>query len=294
MNSKICEIKHDKYTWIDICDPKKDELLQISQTYNLNYLFLIDSLEPGHLPKIEKLPDYEFFLLRVYTASEEENISTVGELSNKISFFLSKNNLITIHRASFDFLENIDKNLNTVYELLISIIGKIVQSYVSPSEWHSKEIDEVEKTFFLKRQSKVLLEDLYFQKSETRISKKLLLLTQNVLHQINVPNENLTAFQDVKDKLINLILVYEEALEDVNNLMNTYLSVSAQKNNDVMRLLTIFSVFFLPLTFIAGIYGMNFKYLPELKFHYGYYAVLVFMAIVCIAIFIWFKKKKIM
>lgn len=110
---------------------------------------------------------------------------------------------------------------------------------------------------------------------------------------MGVSEQTKTALQDIKDKLLSLILTYDEVLENSNNLLNTYLSVNAQKSNDVMKLLTIFSAFFLPLTFIGGIYGMNFENMPELKWQYGYFATLGFMAVIAIVIFIWFKRKKI-
>jgi magnesium transporter len=81
-------------------------------------------------------------------------------------------------------------------------------------------------------------------------------------------------------------------LEDVNNLMNLFLSLSAQKTNDVMKVLTIFSVFFMPLTFIAGIYGMNFEFMPELRQKWGYPGVLLLMVLVALFIYVYFKKKK--
>jgi magnesium transporter len=76
--------------------------------------------------------------------------------------------------------------------------------------------------------------------------------------------------------------------------MNTYLSISDQKNNEVVRLLTIFSAFFLPLTFIAGVYGMNFDFMPELKWKVGYYFSISLMITVVIVIYFWFRKKKIL
>jgi len=293
MLSNIRETKTENYTWIDITNPLKSELDDIADLYKIDYLLVVDCLEYGHLPKIEKLPNYEFFILRAYTANENEKVSTVGELSNKIAFFLYEKKLITIHRANFDFLEIVETNKNSIYDLLIEIIDFIIQSYTAPSLWHSKIIDDVEKVLFLKNGHKISLEDLYFQKSETRISKKLLILTQNILNQLIIPDDKKTALQDIKDKLVNLILVYDEVQEDAHNLMNTYLSVAAQKSNDVMKLLTIFSAFFLPLTFIAGIYGMNFDIMPELRYKFGYFFVLLFMLTIALIIFIWFKKRKI-
>ena len=110
---------------------------------------------------------------------------------------------------------------------------------------------------------------------------------------MEVSDRSRSALQDIKDRILSLILVYDEVSEDSNNLLNTYLSVNAQKSNDVMKLLTIFSAFFLPLTFIAGIYGMNFENMPELKWPVGYFVTLGVMAVVAIIIFFWFKRKRI-
>ncbi len=287
----------DSFNWLDVKCPSEEQFAEIATEFKLEKYSVKDSLEPGHLPKIEKIKNFNFVILRAYTANENDNISTVEELSNKVAFFYNEKQLITIHRTPFLFLENLsksDKDFHSVFDLLIAIFKEIVQTYTTPSQWQTNQIDEVEKTIFLKDLNKISLEDLYFQKAETRISKKLLLLTQNVINQIQVPAPNQTALQDVKDNLVKLILEYEESLENANNLMNTYLSVTAQKNNDVMKLLTIFSAFFLPLTFIVGIYGMNFDFMPELRWKFGYFYVLSFMLILSIIIYVWFKRRKIL
>jgi len=289
----IKETIYDNFKWIDIINPQKDQLEKIADEYKLDYLQIIDSLEHGHLPKFEKLPEYNFAILRAYVGENNDKYSTVKELSNKIAFFYNDKNVITIHRASFDFLKSIDQKFNNTYQLLIFIINKMVHTFIQPSIWHSNRIDDVEKVVFLKDYTKISLEDLYFQKSQTRISKKLLMITQDVVNKIIVDDESKTALQDVKDKILSLILIYDEVAEDANNLMNTYLSVTAKKNNDVIKLLTIFSVFFLPLTFLVGVYGMNFDFMPELRWKYGYLFVWIMMVLVSLMIYLWFKKRKI-
>jgi magnesium transporter len=169
----------------------------------------------------------------------------------------------------------------------------MIETYSESAQELSDKIDLIEQIIFLKDYRKISLEDLYFQKSQTRISKKVLQLTQHVLHEMDILEENKIAFQDIKDQLISLILTFDEVTDDSNNLMNMYLSVNAQKTNDVMKLLTVFSAFFLPLTFIAGIYGMNFKFMPELEGKYSYFVILGLMAILSILIFYWFRRKKI-
>jgi magnesium transporter len=289
----IKETIYDNFKWIDIVKPQQDQLEKIADEYKLDYFQIIDSQEHGHLPKFEKLPDYNFAILRAYVGENNDKYSTVKELSNKIAFFYNDKKVITIHRTDFDFLQNINQKFSNTNQLLIFIINKMVHTYIQPSIWHSNRIDDVEKAVFLKEFAKISLEDLYFQKSQTRISKKLLMITQDVVNKIIVDDESKTALQDVKDKILSLILIYDEVAEDANNLMNTYLSVTAKKSNDVIKLLTIFSVFFLPLTFLVGIYGMNFDFMPELRWKYGYLFVWIMMILVSLVIYFWFKRRKI-
>jgi magnesium transporter len=170
----------------------------------------------------------------------------------------------------------------------------MIETYEEPAEILNKKIDVFEKTIFLKDYHGVSLENLYFIKTQTRVTKKLLQFTQNIIQKLEVNKHSKTSLQDINDKLLNLILTYEEVLENSNNLLHTYLSVNGQKNNEVMKLLTVFSAFFLPLTFIVGLYGMNFEEMPELKMKYGYYFVILFMLIISFITFYWFKKKKIL
>jgi magnesium transporter len=289
----IIEKKYKNFIWIDIVGPQKDQLESIAEENNLDYLQIIDSLEHGHLPKFETVTDYSFIILRAYTAGRNDKFSTVGELTNKIAFFYNDNKLITIHRASFDFIKDIKQDFTNSHQLLLYIVNKMVHTFVQPSNWHSYGVDEVEKEIFLNDYSKVSLEELYFQKSQTRIIKKLLQITQDVVNKIHVDKESHPSLQDVKDRILYLILIYDEVAEDTHNLMNTYLSLIATKNNDVMKLLTIFSAFFLPLTFLVGLYGMNFVFMPEIHWKYGYLFAVILMVIICIIIFYWFKRKKI-
>ena len=294
METKVKELKFENFIWIDICQPDRENLDKIAKEYNLDYFQIRDSLETGHLPKFEKQDNYSFLILRAFNANINDRVTNVTDLSNKIAFFYSNKKVITIHRANFEFLENITKKFSNSEEFLIYILYKMMETYNAPLKVLSDKNDEIEKTIFLKDYSVISLEDLYFQKTQTRIVKKLLQITQNVVNQVIVGENTKTALQDIKDKLLSLTLSYEEVLENSHNLLNTYLSVNAQKSNDVMKLLTIFSAFFLPLTFIAGIYGMNFENMPELRWNLGYFFTIGVMITIATIIFYWFKRKKIL
>ena len=292
--NKQRKIQFSNFVWIAICQPDTASLNKIAEEYQLDYFQIKDSLELGHLPKFEKQPNYNFLILRAFTATIEEGATTINELSNKIAFFYNNHKLITIHRSPFDFLETVKEEAKNPEEIMVYLIRKMVATYQVPLNELDEKINQIEKTIFLKDYAKVSLEELYFLKAQTRITKKLLQIFQNVTNQIEVSEESKTALQDIKDSLLSLILSYDEVLENAHNLLHTYLSVNAQKSNDVMKLLTIFSAFFLPLTFIAGIYGMNFNNMPELKLEAGYFWTLGFMAVIALVIYFWFKRKKIL
>lgn len=286
------EVKFSNFSWIDIQNPSREELLALTENHNLEMNMLKDSLQDGHLPKIEITPEYTFIILRAYSAGKNDIVTTVSELSDKIAFFISEKTLITIHRASFAFLkDNFNREL-CPEGLALSIISRMLHTYQEPVSYQSDIMDSFEKEIFLRNSKPISTEELYYQKSKARISKKVLQLTQNVLNQFTVQPHNLTHLQDLRETTQHYLLFYDEVIEDANNILNTYLSITAKKSNDVMKVLTIFSAFFLPLTFIAGIYGMNFKRMPELGWHNGYFMTLGVMVLISFIIFLWFRRKR--
>jgi magnesium transporter len=291
---KINEKEFESFKWIDIENPVMEELEKISKEHGLNYYLIKDSLEKGHLPKYEKTYKVDFYIFRAYTSDIKLHIDEVGEMSNKIAFFLFENKLITIHRAHFNFLRIHEEKHIKLNELFLRIVKLMLDTFHKPTMELSKQINEIERTIFLKDHRKILLEELYFIKSQSRILKKVLHITQNVIEQASQSLSNSSQYQDIKDELLNLITYNDESVENSTQLMATYLSISDQKNNEVVRLLTIFSAFFLPLTFIVGVYGMNFEFMPELKWKFGYLFSILLMIAVVVIIYIWFRRKRIL
>ncbi len=295
----IKEIQVGAVRWIDVLRPTQADLEQLSEEFHLDYFTVKDCLEPGHLPKIEHTPSYSFVILRAYANNTGDNLSTVQEISDKVAFFYNEQFLITIHRPFFSFIPMVQDQIEQqriieVTDIVTELFWQIVNSFRIHAENQSHLVDDMEETIFLKQLRGASLENLYYQKSEVRISKKLLLLSQQVVMQYKTHEDGAAALQNVRDLLVKLILEYDEALDDIHNLMQTYLSVASQKNNDVMKLLTVFSVFFLPITFLAGLYGMNFDHMPELHWTYGYPILLAVMAGISVFILLWFRRKQIL
>jgi magnesium transporter len=219
-------------------------------------------------------------------------------LSSKIAKFYTDELLITIHRNELHFLNNIQKKVlgdsfgNTVSEVIIKILRDSIETFNDPGERLSEQVDFFETHIFLKDTPPDQLETLYYVKRKAALCSRLLTLSLEPINGIIATTETDAGLQDVKDRHLKMTTLYTQAQDDVTNLMNIYLSFSSQKTNEVMKVLTIFSVFFMPITFIVGIYGMNFQYMPELSKKWGYPFVLLTMALVTVIIYKWFKKKK--
>lgn len=291
---KITEKTYANFKWTDIENPTLEKLQNIQQRLGIDENYLEDTLEPGHLPKIEKTKSSTFIILRAFTADQNEKVIEVGQISSKIAFLIYKDELITLHRAPFSFLDSLTFDFVFINNLVISIINEILLTYEQPIQNQLIKMDVIERQIFLKKGDNLSIESLYYEKSRARLSKKLLLITQHIINEINVEDNLKSNVQDLKDTTVDLILRTEEVIDDSMSLLSTFISITGQKNNDVMKLLTVFSAFFLPLTFIVGLYGMNFDHMPELSWEYGYYIILLVMIFIAVAVYIWFKRNRIL
>lgn len=298
MALSTCQIKGTDITWIDIYDPSDEDIETVSSRYSLNSYTLLDSLDPDHLPKYEEHNDTHFLIIRLLH-DESQKLPTIQSLSSKIAVFFTDKFIITIHRCAQPMIQSIMDNLvnkgkiKSASGIAIHIVGDALRSFEEPAMKLSADIDSYESTLFLKKNiTDDMIEDIYYLKNRAGLYKKLLLLSNEVVNSIKADTEERPLQQDVRDLHTKLVLLYDQVQEDANNLLNIYLSLSARKTNDVMKLLTVFSVFFMPLTFIVGIYGMNFKFMPELESPLGYPLTIISMAVVSVLIFFWFKRKK--
>jgi len=281
------------FEWIDLENPKLSELSELIKPYGLNIHLVKDLLQVGHLPKMEKVDEFNFLILRAFSANQNAKLTTIPELTNKIGFFFTNEILISVHQKQFTFLSEISGHFENPEALILKITEKMISSYQAPADWLSEEMDKFEGNIFLNHGKRFSVESLYFAKAKARACKKIMILTQTVLNHLSVHNINQTHLQDLKESVSSLILQFEDFLDEANSLLSIYISSNSQKTNEVMKLLTIFSAFFLPLTFLVGVYGMNFKFMPELNWEYGYYLTWGAMFGISLTIFIWFKRRKI-
>jgi magnesium transporter len=284
--------------WVDVTAPTSNELSELSKTYDLNHFALSACLQPDHLPKHEDIEGTHFIITRVLMPIGRGKAVSIQSISTKIAFFYRPGLLITIHRIPQDFIEDVrlrffDKGQFKLVESIVAkLLWHILHSYELPAVGLSTELDEFENMVFSQNLTPQMLSELYQIKRKALMSKKLLLFSQEAISSVKLPVTKSDDLQDSRDLHVKLLNIYDQIHEDVSNLVNFYLSISAQKTNDVIKVLTIFSVFFMPLTFLVGIYGMNFEYMPELKMRYGYPILLGIMVLLSGGIYVWFRKKR--
>ena len=295
----LTELKspNNEFTWIDITAPTLDDLSNVSERYALNHHNLQDCLEPDHLPKFEEGDPFNFIILRK-VLDETDKGASIHALTTKIAIFFDEDTIVTIHRVPhpdlFPACEQLIRSgkITSIGSFLLKIISKEQQSYSRFATALNLQIDETETRLFIKKQAAESIESLFLLKRRASLCKKLLLLTGEVVSAVQHRQKKSSEVQDIRDSQIKLQLFYDQLTEDALNLVSMYMSISANKTNDVMKVLTIFSAYFLPLTFIVGVYGMNFEFMPELEWTYGYPLVLGLMLVVFLLIYFWFRRKK--
>lgn len=292
-----------EYRWIDCENPSQEELAQLEREYKLDSLLLADSLETGHLPKYENKESYEFLILRFYVKEKAFYHNIVRQYSNKLSIFRSKGFLITIHQQPVPFLEEVSKSLNepasdeeqkVVQQIIYRIFKSIFETYKAPADRMAEQIDRFEGNLFIGNRKKLDLKAMYQIKREASSCKKVLTINHDALKELQYNRKESALYRDILELNQTMLHLHGQILEDVQNLMSFSLSISEQKANETMKVLTIFSAFFLPLSFIAGVYGMNFKWMPELEYTWGYPLTLLAMIATVVVIYILFKRKNIL
>ncbi|MCS6820128.1 MAG: magnesium/cobalt transporter CorA [Chitinophagales bacterium] len=287
--------------WLHIAGAAQRNLLdKLAETYHIHPLVVEDILHTRQRPKVESYGDYLYITLRLF---KENNMKLT---SQQVSFVLKNNLLISVIEADtpvFDEVRNrLFKNNNLIRQrgedfLLYSLLDAIIDSYFDVLEDFSSDIETLEENIIAQasKQHLVALQNIkrsliFFRKYTTPVRELLSNLDRNNIDFFEA--ENRPYLRDLLDHIFRVNDSVETYRDILTSLMDLYHSMLSHRMNEVMKTLTVISSFFIPLTFIVGIYGMNFDVMPELRWKYGYYAVWLFMISLSLTLFIVFKKKK--
>jgi len=301
------------FQWVDICGTSSNYrqfLGQLALDFNLHKKIVKNSLASTHLPKIEKIEDGTIFIVTRYCDPKASNeMDTIQELTNKIVFYIRDKFIITIHREDLPSLTKIRDAWDTTFKtfshehLMNFLIDKVLDTFASAMT-NSTEIMDIMESKICENQSG-LLQQLYHLRRRASVFRRMLTLTKIIVVAYSsgtaggIKKKPLAAsgaqFGAFKQQLVD----YADALHDRADIMHSsatgllelHMALIGHQTSELVKLLASVSVFFTPLTFMCGIYGMNFDFLPELHFKYDYPILLVVMMIVVVSLFVFMRKK---
>ena len=290
-------------TWINIDGLHDENTIEKICTYlDIHKLSMEDILSLGQRPKLEEYKDYVQAVIKILSLdSTEETIDY-----EQLSFILKNNILVTFQERTGDVFDSVRNRIREATGnvrkrgadyLLYALLDSVVDHYFTVLESFSEKLEDLE-TDLLNSPDKSTLNKLYGLRRETLLLRRTIFPLREMIGRFEKLEEplisnNIKVFiRDLYDHTIKVIETIEVLRDMSSGLLDLYMNSTSNKMNEIMKVLTIMTSIFIPLTFIAGVYGMNFKYMPELEYRYGYFAILGVMVIVVIAMLIYLKRRK--
>lgn len=292
--------KTAQWEWIDVTAPTDEDLRFLHERYHINYLLLEDTIDPNHLPKFEEVGDVKFFLARESTDLERRTLNNISDISSKLGIFLLPKLIITTHRLKsksiYEVCDELKKenpeNISRDH-LALRLALKIIKTFDDESRNLLEIMDAIENEIFLKNTNQSnQIRRLYKLKRKSGLNTRILNISGEWISKFKTLDLEEVEVMDLLDKQKDVIADFDHVNAQTVNLISMFLALSDQKANQVMKLLAIYSVYFLPITFIAGVYGMNFDNMPELHHKNGYYFTLGLMVLIVVITFIYTRRKK--
>ncbi|HEV2835710.1 MAG TPA: magnesium/cobalt transporter CorA [Pyrinomonadaceae bacterium] len=288
--------------WVDMESPTAADEQVLLDVFKFHPLTVEDCRENRHYPKVEEFPGYIYFIVHGVRADTSPDRFNTIELDG----FLGPNFVITYHHDMFRSIINIKQLLRTSpilcqrgpAFLLHQILDQVVDYYSPVLDDFDQRIDQLEETIFTLKQpnNEILAQIMDLKRSVLRlrrISNKqmdiLLRMSRGEFHLI--PVDMRPFYRDVYDHIARVTDLAESYRDLIGGSLEAYLSVVSNRMNEIMKVLTIFSAIMLPLTFIAGVYGMNFDNMPELHSRYGYFGALFVMIVIAVGMLIFFWRR---
>jgi magnesium transporter len=285
--------------WVDMEGPTGVEERILLDVFHFHPLTIEDCRETRNYPKVEEFPGYLYFIVHgVRADTSPDHFNTI-----ELDAFLGPNYVITYHHDMFRSINNVKKLLSTspvVCQrgpafLLHQILDQIVDFYSPVLDDFDERIAKLEDDIFtLSRPNKAILEEIMDLKRGVLRLRRISARQMEVILRTSrgefslIPAPLLPFYRDIYDHIMRITDLAESYRDLISGSLDAYMSVVGNRMNEIMKVLTIFSAIMLPLTFIAGVYGMNFEYIPELSKHYGYFVVwgvMLFVALLMLGMF---------
>jgi magnesium transporter len=291
----------DSITWINVNGLNVDVIQAIDDYFGIHPLVLEDIVNRGQRPKVEDYGSYLFFVIKmIYFDQESKDL-----VAEQVSIIVGQNYLFSFQEKSGDVFDPVReriingkgriRRMGADY-LGYALLDAIVDHYFVVLERMGETIDHLEQDIINEKQVNVsvlvhqLKRQLIYLNKQVWPLREVLSMVERMDFAI-FQKDTLVFVHDLYDHTIQVNDTLSAFREALAGLQDIHLSLVSNRMNEVMKVLTIFAAIFIPLTFIAGIYGMNFQYIPELNFKYGYFVVITLMALIGGGMVIFFRKK---
>jgi magnesium transporter len=277
-------------------NPTGEEIKALADEFGIHSEAVEDCLDPEHLPKFEKLGPVTFLIARAWDEAADASGDSCQALTRKVALFIGPDFLLTIHRKPQPYLTQLlaatrGEPTVPVSELVFRLLDGVVLTYDVPLQRLDDSLGKWHDALFARGPAPEL-EALALYKRQANLYKRMLWTTLQVFQRFTPAGERvIPVCQSLIEDTQSLHFWSDELLEEANNLLQLPFSLAAHRTNDVIKVLTIFSAFFMPLTFLVGVYGMNFHYMPEIGWKFGYVWSWGVMALLTLAIWLWFRRK---
>ncbi|MDH4210045.1 MAG: magnesium/cobalt transporter CorA [candidate division WOR-3 bacterium] len=289
-------------TWINVDGIHDVDIIEkIGNNYGLHPLLLEDIMHAEQRPKIEDFENYLFLVLKMLSFDEKEHVIRIEQ----VSLVLGPSYVISFQEREGDVFDPVRERIRNAKGrirkmgadyLAYALLDSIVDSYFLILEKIGDKIEGLEEDLIANPDAKTL-QTIHYLKREMIFLRRSVWPLREVISGMSRKESSLIKesteifLRDVYDHTIQVIDTIENYRDMVSGMLDIYLSSISNRMNEVMKVLTIFAAIFIPLTFVAGIYGMNFSFMPELGWKWGYFGVLAIMASIGISMLIYFKRK---
>ncbi len=293
----------DTLLWLDLQSPSEQELERLGRKFNLHPLAIEDASKEHQRPKVE---EYEnFYFVVIYSVSTHANAAGLDIC--ELDMFLGKNYLITVHAGHINELDEVEKRWTRnakqlewgVGVLLYTLLDTIVDSYFPAVDDLVNQAEELEDHLFSGSVRQVMFtEDLLELRKNFMTLRRIAAPERDMLNMLTnrdnplIDEHALVYFRDVYDHISRLADTIDLYRDQLSTIMDANLSIVSNDLNKVMRTLTAASIILMVDSLLAGIWGMNFINIPELKLHYGYFAALAFMVLVSLLLLLFFRRLR--
>lgn len=300
---KMPPLDGDRVTWINVDGLHKPEVIEaLGSHFSLHPLVLEDTVSTGQRPKLEDYEGYAFIIFRML-----DKATSSGEVTDEqVALVLGPNWVLTFQERPGDVFDPVRERIREgkgrirrmgADYLAYCLMDAAVDRYFHVLETIGDQLERVSDEIIGHPEQRVL-RDLHALRQELMVLRKAAWPLRNVIHRMQqgppqfVGDETSVFLRDVYDHAVQIIDTAEVLREMTTDLRDIYLSSLSNRMSETMKVLTVIATIFIPLTFIAGIYGMNFAFMPELSWRYGYPAALGLMVAVAGVMLLYFRRRK--